>query len=310
MTEEKVTYYISPSDGRSSKVATHKPEDLKIGINVLGPNGIPYEFGLSPQEAAEFSEADLKRAGSYISKYYDEIFSPDAMSREDREKSIAGLKAQDPVLYTVLSRLIGRHKWSNQDGKTLIDLNTGYQPGRALIDRPEAFSDKKKELRTSAQLEKAKERSLKADIDAINKQSASMLKDVDTSKALESLNKAKDRGQIANVGQKSAGMGGGLTGRSQGQLNQLRKMFVKNIFDTEKYPDRQDILDRYSIGADSKDALLTFLKGPKGDSSVYGDFIDKYPVSTDRVNAILEAFKNQGKTDDVQSAILAGLRRM
>ena len=332
----EVSYFVTPYGAKM------KPEDIIAGIKVLNNSGIPFEFGLSNQEAREFSEDELKRAGSYISKYYDEIFGPNSMNREARAASIEELKGTDPVLYKVLQRMIGRHKWSRdyqKEGKEtldnlkdiaegqdedsvlnkslennkehiVIDENTGYQPGRGVENRIDPFNDKRKEIRSDDAIKSAKERSIQADINAAAKQDVAMSKDIDMNKVKESLDNAKARGDIVNVGRKSDSMGGGLAGRTQGQLNQLRKMFVKNMFDTEKFPERQDVLDKYGITPENKDALLTFLKGAKGDSSVYGDFIDKYPNGIERVGAVLDAFKNQGKTDDAQSAILAGIRRM
>lgn len=301
----EVSYFVT---GEGKKL---KPEDLKVGFRVLNRQGIPFEYGLSEQEAGEFTDADFRRASAYLSKYYDEIFGPDAMPRDEREASIQRLKADDPVLYNVLQRTIGRNKWSKlDDGNILVDLNTGYQPGRGIENRIDPFNDKRKEIRSADAIQNAKERSMQADIDAAAKQDAAMSKDIDMNKVKESLENAKARGDLASVGYKSEKQGGGLSGRSQGQLNQLRKTFVKNLLNTEKYPENSSILEEFGITDNDKDALLTFLKGPRGDSSIYGNYMDKFLDPVERTRAIFEDYKKQGKTDDTQSAILAGMRRM
>lgn len=299
---KQVSYFVT-GDGKKLK-----PEDLKVGFRILNEQGIPFEYGLSEQEAGEFTDADFRRASAYLSKYYDEIFGPGAMPRDEREASIQRLKAEDPVLYKVLQRTIGRNKWSKlDDGNILVDLNTGYQPGRSMADRVDVFSDKRKEIRSEEQLEKAKERSMQADINAAAKQDAAMSKDIDMNKAKESLDRAKERGDLANVGYKSEKQGGGLSGRSQGQLNQLRKTFVKNLLNTEKYPENVSILKEYGITDNDKDALLSFLKGPRGDSAIYGDYMDKFLDPVERTKAIFDDYKKQGKTNNVQSNILSAL---
>lgn len=332
----EVSYFVTPYGAKM------KPDEIAAGIKVLNNSGIPFEFGLSGQEAREFSEDELKRAGAYISKYYDEIFGPNSMNREARESSIESLKGTDPTLYKVLQRMIGRHKWSRdyqKDGKetidrlksiaedqdedsllnksldnnkehVVIDENTGYQPGRGIENRIDMFNDKRKEIRSDDAIKSAKERSRQSDINAVAKQDAAMSKDINMDKAKESLDRAKARGDLASVGYKSEKQGGGLSGRSQGQLNQLRKTFVKNLLNTEKYPENTSILEEFGITDNDKDALLTFLKGPKGDSMVYGDYMDKFLDPVERTRAIFEDYKKQGKTDDTQSAILAGMRRM
>lgn len=299
---KQVSYFVTGDGKKLNK------DDVKVGFRILNEQGIPFEYGLSPEEAGEFTDADFRRASSYLSKYYDEIFGPGAMPLDEREASIQRLKAEDPVLYKVLQRTIGRNKWSKlDDGNILVDLNTGYQPGRSMADRVDVFSDKRKELRSEEQLEKAKERSKQADTAAVAKQDAAMSKDIDMNKVKESLDRAKERGDIANVGYKSEKQGGGLSGRSQGQLNQLRKTFVKNLLNTEKYPENTSILEEYGITDNDKDALLSFLKGPRGDSAIYGDYMNRYLDPVERTKAIFDDYKKQGKTNNVQSNILSAL---
>lgn len=307
----KVSYFTTGN--RNKKL---NPDDFAVGFNVIDKRGIPFTFGLSPLEAGEFTEDDLKRGSRYISKYYDEIFGPDTMSREDREKDLAALETNDPVLYKLLKNTVGRHAWrKDDDGTVTVDLNSGFQGNFDLKNRKDTFSDKSKDARTyiNYKPETLEKRALDKQHtiqNAIDKQRADYAEDVDVDRAKESLDNAKARGDLANVGYKSEKQGGGLSGRSQGQLNQLRKTFVKNLLNTEKYPENASVLKEYGITDNDKDALLTFLKGAKGDSSVYGNYMDKFLDPVERTRAIFEDYKKQGKTDDAQSAILAGLRRM
>lgn len=267
---------------------------LKSGFNTKGQ---AFET-----DAQKEHEAAVDRIRDYMSK----IFSDDAMTYAEREADIDAIKDLHPDLAKWLGENIDKHKFiKRDDGRVVIDLNTGKGSGRDMKHRKDTFSDRSSVVYDPVKIAKKRERDAEAVAKNEARQNAEYTEGIEDV-AKESLERAKARGDIANVGYKSQSQGGGLAARSQGQLNQLRKMFVKNMFD-EKFPDRVALLNELGVTPDSKDAILSFLKGPKGDSSTYGRFVDKYPDVNDRARAVLNLFKDQGKIDERQSAILSGL---
>ena len=236
------------------------------------------------QERDQLKKAidSLKTTQENITQIPTKDKSQTAINEKKVGNKLAILEMQYQTITDKLEKKLSSSKEAKQNLETLIDESAGGDEELAQRMRDSNIANKKHYIVKANALQKN-----------ATEQAADMERDTDLSDSMAATERhLPGDSAVKNVFESKAT---GMHAQTQGQLNQARKMIIKNMT-SDKNP-VADTLKEMGITPEDREGLRSFLSTEK-----YGQYTRQYPDANERVIAIAEDYLKRKRMIDEKIA--------